>query len=192
MLSVSGAEGSGGPPAEMLELRPGAPGDDGIRVLFGIEPAGTALLIAVLEGGEALRDHYEEAVELSVGVLREVQAGEAPEAAARTYAAAGEFLGEFFPSEADQLSAGAADLIARNRGRTLAAERSRLGLSQAQVAERMGATRDRVEAVEQAGPGVTDVATLAEYIKALGGRLEIYADYGGERILLRAPTDTAT
>lgn len=179
-------------PAELLELRPGAPGDNGIRVLFGVEPPGTALLISVLEGGEALRDHYDEAVELSADVLREVRAGEAPEAAARVFATPDEFLGEFFPGDADRVSAAAADLIARNRGRTLEAERSRLGLSQAQVAERMGTTREQVEAIERAEPGATDVGTLAAYVRALGGRLEIIADFGGERVPLRGPTDPAS
>jgi hypothetical protein len=180
------------PPAELLELRPGAPGDNGIRVLFGVEPPGTALLISVLEGGEALRDHYDEAVELSADVLREVRAGEAPEAAARVFAIPDEFLGEFFPGDADRVSAAAADLIARNRGRTLEAERSRLGLSQAQVAERMSTTREQVEAIERAEPGATDVGTLAAYVRALGGRLEIIADFGGERVPLRGPTDPAS
>src|SRR5207248_2255472 len=51
------------PPAEgLLELRPGAPADSGIRILFAVEPPGTALLIAVLEGADAIRDHHREAV----------------------------------------------------------------------------------------------------------------------------------
>jgi hypothetical protein len=171
----------------LLELRPWAPGDNGIWVLFGVEPPGTALLISVLEGGEALREHYDEAVELSADVLQEVRAGEAPEATARVFVTTDEFLGEFFPGEADRFSAAAEDLIARNRGRTLEVQRSRLGLSQAQVAERMGTTREQVEAIEQAGPGATDIGTLASYVKALGGRLEIIADFGAERVPLRGP-----
>jgi hypothetical protein len=175
----------GDPPPELLELRPGTPEDHGIRVLFGVEPAGTALLISVLEGGEALRDHYDEAVALSTEVLQQVRDGQAPEAVARTFSSTGEFLGVFFPGEADRISAAAADLAARNRGRTLAAERFRLGLTQAQVAERMGVTPHRVAAIERAGAGATDVGTLAGYVSALGGRLEIVADFGGERVPLR-------
>ena len=53
-----------------MELRPGAPADSGIRILFAVEPPGTALLIAVLEGRDAVRDHYREAVLLASEVLR--------------------------------------------------------------------------------------------------------------------------
>ena len=87
-------------PAEgLLELRPGVPGepDRGLRILFAVEPPGTALLIAVLEGSDAVRDHYHEAVLLASGVLRAVQSGQVGEAAAYTYNDARSFLEEFFP-----------------------------------------------------------------------------------------------
>jgi hypothetical protein len=93
-------------PAEgLMELRPGAPADSGIRILFAVEPPGTALLIAVLEGGDAVRDHYREAVLLASGVLQEAQAGsvdQAAEAAAHTFGDAQSFLEEFFPGRADE------------------------------------------------------------------------------------------
>jgi hypothetical protein len=94
-------------PAEgLMELWPGAPADSGIRILFAVEPPGTALLIAVLEGGDAVRDHYREAVLLASGVLRDAQAGpvdQAAEAAAHTFGDAQSFLDEFFPGRADEL-----------------------------------------------------------------------------------------
>jgi hypothetical protein len=94
-------------PAEgLMELRPGAPADSGIRILFAVEPPGTALLIAVLEGGDAVRDHYREAVLLASGVLQEARAGplgQAAEAAVHTFGDAQSFLEEFFPGRADEL-----------------------------------------------------------------------------------------
>ncbi len=94
-------------PAEgLMELRPGAPADSGIRILFAVEPPGAALLIAVLEGRDAVRDHYREAVLLASAVLREAQAGpldQAAEAAAHTFGDAQSFLEEFFPGRADEL-----------------------------------------------------------------------------------------
>jgi len=86
------------PPAEgLLELRPGAPADSGIRILFAVEPPGTALLIAVLEGDDAIRDHHREAVDLASEALREVRSGQAPEAAARTFDDAQSLLTELLP-----------------------------------------------------------------------------------------------
>jgi phage shock protein A len=172
-------------PAEgLMELRPGAPADSGVRILFAVEPPGAALLIAVLEGRDAVRDHYREAVFLASGVLRRVRAGQDAEASAHAFGDTRSFLEEFFPGRADELRAGAAAPVAANRARTLAEQRIRLGLTQAQVAQRMGVRQERVSAIERAEPGATEVRTLAGYVEALGGRLEIVADFGGDRILL--------
>jgi phage shock protein A len=94
-------------PAEgLMELRPGAPADDGIRILFAVEPPGTALLIAVLEGDDAVRDHYRDAVLLASEVLQEARAYRAREEAAHAFGDAQSFLEEFFPGRADELRAG--------------------------------------------------------------------------------------
>ena len=87
----------------LMELRPGAPADDGIRILFAVEPPGTALLIAVLEGDDAVRDHYRDAVLLASEVLQEARAYRAREEAAHTFGDAESFLEEFFPGRADDL-----------------------------------------------------------------------------------------
>jgi len=93
-------------PAEgLMELRPGAPADDGIRILFAVEPPGTALLIAVLEGDDAVRDHYYDAVLLASEVLQEARAYRAREEAAHAFGDAQSFLEEFFPGRADELRA---------------------------------------------------------------------------------------
>jgi phage shock protein A len=172
-------------PEGLLELRPGAPGDSEIRVIFAVEPAGTALLIAVLEGRDTARDQYREAVLLSADVLLEARAGQAPEASARGYDDTRSFVEEFYPGQAAEVDAGAAALLARNRARTLAEQRTRLGLTQTEVAERMGIGQDQVAAIERAEPGTTDVRTLAAYVEALGGRLEITAEFGADRVVLR-------
>jgi DNA-binding XRE family transcriptional regulator len=173
------------PAEDLMELRPGAPGDSGIRILFAIEPPGTALLIAVLEGHDTVRDHYRDAATLSAAVLQRVRAGQDPEATAHTFGDTQSFLDEFFPGSAEEVRSGATALAARNRARTLAEQRTRLGLTQAQVAQRMGVRQERVSAIERAEPGATEVRTLASYVEALGGRLDITADFGAERVLLR-------
>jgi phage shock protein A len=184
-------------PDGLLELRPAAPatspapaasaasGDDEIRLIFGLEPPGTALLIAVLEGREAARDQYRDAVLLSADVLLEARAGQAPEASAHAYDDTRSLAEDFFPGQAAEVEDGAAAVAAGNRARTLAEERTRLGLTQTEVAQRMGVSPDQVAAIEHADPGTTDVRTLVSYIEALGGRLTLTADFGGDRTILR-------
>ena len=65
--------------------------------------------------------------------------------------------------------------------------RRRLGFSQAQVADRMGVTQGRVSAIENAKPGATELRTIAAYVEALGGRLEIIADFGDQRLAFAEP-----
>src|SRR5262249_28220529 len=84
-------------PEGLMELWPGAPWHSDIRILFAAEPPGGALLIAVLEGPEAVEDQYPEAAMASADVLWRVRAGQAPEAAAYAYDGPGSFLEEFYP-----------------------------------------------------------------------------------------------
>jgi DNA-binding XRE family transcriptional regulator len=94
------------------------------------------------------------------------------------------FLAEFFPHEGADIAAGAEDLLARSQPQSLADARRRAGLSQAQVAQRLGVGQEQVSAIERADPGATDVHTLAAYVAALGGELEVTADIGAGRVLL--------
>jgi DNA-binding XRE family transcriptional regulator len=93
-----------------------------------------------------------------------------------------EFLDEFFPDTQDRaaITAGMAQLRAEQRAYRLADMRRRLGVTQADVATRMGVTQGRVSAIEHARPGATELRTLAAYVEALGGRLEIIADFGDQ------------
>ncbi|HEY2443240.1 MAG TPA: helix-turn-helix domain-containing protein, partial [Streptosporangiaceae bacterium] len=242
----------------LMELRPGTPGapDGGdIRIIFAVEPPGTALLIAVLDGPDAVRDRHDEAVWLAAEELQRVRHGQKPdqdrpdpdqyspassqqsqepdpdpdhqndehgqesqelgqhsqpgqelgqhsqesgqpglggprdgepEPTVYAFDSARSFLDEFFPDDTAEVEAGGAALIERNRARALlAGQRTRLGLTLEQVAERMGVPEEAVLAIEQADPSATGVRTLAAYVETLGGRLEIIADFGGERVALR-------
>ena len=91
-------------PEGLMELWPGAPWHDDIRILFAAEPPGAALLIAVLEGPEAVEEQYPEAVMASADVLRQVRAGQAPEATACAYDGLRSFLEEFYPGSAGDVS----------------------------------------------------------------------------------------
>jgi predicted transcriptional regulator len=62
--------------------------------------------------------------------------------------------------------------------------RRRLGLTQAEVARRMQVRQERVSAIEHAKVDVSELRTLSAYINALGGRMEVIADFGGERLVV--------
>ena len=175
------------PPPEMMELRPGAPGEVRTGLLFALEPHGTAVLLARVEDPGGSAGEYQEVIPVATARLA-AQSGPAADAAspgAFTSYDAESFLDEFFPGEETEVEIGAAALAARNRAHTLAEARQRMKLTQAQVARRMGVRQERVSAIERAEPGATEVRTLAAYVRALGGSLEIVAHIGGERIVLR-------
>jgi DNA-binding XRE family transcriptional regulator len=104
-----------------------------------------------------------------------------------------EFLEEFFPDTGDRaaIAAGMEQLRAEQRAFRLADMRRRLGLTQADVAARMGISQGRVSAIEHAKPGATELRTLASYVEALGGRLEIIADFGDQRLAFAEPGASA-
>jgi transcriptional regulator with XRE-family HTH domain len=71
-----------------------------------------------------------------------------------------------------------------NRAHRLAEMRKSLGLAQVEVAARMNVRQGRVSAIERAKVNTSELRTLAAYIRALGGRMEIVADFGGERLVI--------
>ena len=48
----------------------------------------------------------------------------------------------------------------------------------------MHVRQERVSAIERAKIDASELRTLAAYVKALGGRLEVVADFGGERLVI--------
>lgn len=66
------------------------------------------------------------------------------------------------------------------RGWRLADMRKRRGLTQEQVAARMGVSSARVSQIEAGDLSTQDV--LTRYITALGGTLKLIADFGDEQL----------
>ena len=94
------------------------------------------------------------------------------------------FLDEFFPAEAADVKAAAGALVAAARMYQLGEVRRLAGLTQAQVATQLGVRQERVSAIERGDPDATEVRTLAAYVAALGGHLEVVADFGADRVIL--------
>ena len=79
-------------------------------------------------------------------------------------------------------------LMARQSGHRLAEERKRHGLTQAQLAEEMGITPGRVSQIECGEVSTLDA--IVRYVEALGGRLEIVANFD-DHTLTVTTTDAA-
>ena len=176
------------PPPGMMELRPGAPDDIRFGLLFVVEPGDTALVLAYVEDPGGSEDGYRAAIRIAVErlpVATDGSAADEPAADAFTSYDADSLLDEFFPGAETEVEIGAGVLVARSRAHTLGEARQRMRLTQAQVARRMNVRQERVSAIERAEPGATEVRTLAAYVAALGGRLEIVAHIGDEPITLR-------
>jgi DNA-binding XRE family transcriptional regulator len=72
-------------------------------------------------------------------------------------------------------------------GHRLTERRKSLGLSQTDVADRMGVTKSRVSQIERGE--VSTVEAIARYVQALGGQIQISAVFGDGLYILRG-TDT--
>jgi hypothetical protein len=152
-------------------------------LLFVVEPADTAVVLARVEDPDGPARRYRAAIQLAAG-RRQAASDDTAEEAFTSYDAES-FLDEFFPGAETEVEIAAGALAARSRAHTLAEARQRMRLTQAQVARRMNVRQERVSAIERAEPGATEVRTLAAYVAALGGRLEIVAHIADDHITLR-------
>jgi DNA-binding XRE family transcriptional regulator len=74
-------------------------------------------------------------------------------------------------------------LLAQVYAYRLAEIRKRRGLTQTEVADRMGVSQRRVSAIEH-GAEQANRTTLAAYVAALGGRLRLVAEFEDESLAL--------
>ncbi|MER5934893.1 XRE family transcriptional regulator [Streptomyces sp. NPDC002054] len=91
---------------------------------------------------------------------------------------------DFSPAEKAEIDRGAEQMIAVVRAHRLADLRRRQHTTQVQVAEAMGVTQARVSRIENGELERSEVETLAAYVRALGGKLKIVAEFGDEQYVL--------
>lgn len=85
-----------------------------------------------------------------------------------------EFMREFDIDEAGVEAAGER-LHAYMIGWHLAQLREKAGVTQVELAQRLGVNQSRISAIENGDPDVMSLATLRTYIEALGGTLQLTA-----------------
>ncbi|MBD0741484.1 hypothetical protein BG418_08285 [Streptomyces sp. CBMA152] len=172
-------------PPRLLELRLGAVTGHDTRLVYVVDPPGAVIVLAI---GDEQGDWW--------GWYHGVLPDARYLASARPATGHGQpgpglvdhdresFLQTYFPDTADEVVLGAAQLAHRNRTRPLQDVRRLAGVTRVQLAARMGIEPEQVAAFESAEPGTTDMRMLVAYVQALGGRLEVIADLGAERIVL--------
>jgi hypothetical protein len=178
--------------AGLLELRFDPLGAD-IRILLAIEPADTATLLAVLDGSAAVSEHRHQAIKLAGELLAELRATGWPQdqggadgpgssdSSELTFADAGAFLATYFPGSAAGVKRRSAALATAS---TLAALRRQHRASLDELAERTGLSATALRRLEDDDLGSAELADIAAYVRALGGRLRVTAEFDGEQQVL--------
>lgn len=80
----------------------------------------------------------------------------------------------------EAFAAAVSEMLDNARGWRLAEMRKRRGLTQEQVAQRMGISVARVSQIESGDVSTQDV--LNRFVRALGGTLKLIADFGDEQL----------
>ncbi|MDX2967569.1 helix-turn-helix transcriptional regulator [Kribbella solani] len=97
-----------------------------------------------------------------------------------------EVLAEFVETREDkaELAAFEAEALAEVRAHRLADVRQQHGLTQTDLADRLHITQTAVSKIERGELARSELSTIRRYVEALGGSLEVIADFGDERFVL--------
>jgi predicted XRE-type DNA-binding protein len=90
----------------------------------------------------------------------------------------------FPPGDEDKVGELKEQMRAEMRAHRLAEIRRARNLTQEQVAEEMGVTTSRVSQIEHGQAERAAIRGLARYVEALGGQLELVANFGDERLVI--------
>ena len=175
-------------PAGLFELRADPLGTD-VRILLAIEPADTVTLLAVLDGSAAVSEHRDLAIRLAGKLLTELRTTGWPQDqdgadgagggdAELTFADDGGFLATYFPGSAAGVKRRSAALATASALQRLRQEQQLSLVDLAGRTRRAAGELRRLEAGELADAHVADVAA---YVRALGGRLRVTAEFDGQQ-----------
>jgi ribosome-binding protein aMBF1 (putative translation factor) len=89
----------------------------------------------------------------------------------------------------EEIESGARKMLALARGTQLADARKDMGITQREIAAGLGVSVARISQIEHGE--VTSLDVIARYVEALGGRLDLVADFG-DRTLRLPVTDAGS
>jgi hypothetical protein len=175
--------------AGLLELRADPLGTD-VRILLSTEPADTVTLLAVLDGAAAVSEHRHLAIKMAGEFLAELRTTGWPQdqdgadgpgssdSAELTFADAAAFLATYFPGSAAGVKRRSAALAAASTLQRLRQEQ------QLSLMDMAGGTRQEASELRRLETGELADARMADaaaYVRALGGRLRVTAEFDGEQ-----------
>jgi phage shock protein A/DNA-binding Xre family transcriptional regulator len=167
---------------ELLAVRADPLGSD-IRVFCAIGPPGTATLLTVLEGPDAIAEDWDQAADAARMLLDVIRDGGWPPYSGQDggggleFADTAPFLSEFFPDDSSAIAARAAELSSAG---SLADLRAHRGMSLSDLETATGISERRLQAMEKGNLRHATLHELTAYLRAVGGRLEVTADLDGE------------
>ena len=88
------------------------------------------------------------------------------------------------PEAEARVAAAKEEVRAEQRAYRLAEVRKQHGLTQLQLAESLQITQAAVSSIERGELSRSELSTIRRYVEALGGKVEIVANFGGERVIL--------
>lgn len=170
----------------LKELRPGSRGRSEIRIIFAFDPARSALLLLGGDKAGNWQRWYRANIPLAEQFVHRLHSGRPgvtnmPKRTPQDWEILERELHAAGVSPA-VIEAGARELLARARGHQLAEARKQLGLAQKGIATAMGVSVARVSQIEHGD--VTSFEVIARYVEALGGRLDLVADFGDRTVRL--------
>ena len=173
--------------AGMKELRPPSSGRSEIRILLFFDPWQAPILLAAGDKPGQWDKWYRTAIpraERRYGdYLAELKNGDGGESVVSRWRDSGHLQRAAETAGGQEaFDTAVAAMLDGARGWRLAKMRKRRGLTQEQVAVRMGVSVARVSQIESGDVSTQDV--LSRFVAALGGTLKLIADFGDEQLEL--------
>jgi DNA-binding XRE family transcriptional regulator len=171
--------------ANMKELRPPSAGRSEIRILLVFDPWRSVVLLVAGDKSGQWEKWYRTAIpraeQLYEDYLAERRKGDGSMSSVSRWRDSGHLERAVETAGGQEaFDAAVAAMLEDARGWRLAEMRKRRGMTQEQVATRMGVSVARVSQIENGDVSTQDV--LNRYVTALGGTLKLIADFGDEQL----------